>query len=160
MTWFAPLVLAILSVSVSGQAATHQSLFAAEPHFDVRAFFSGSTQGIGRIKVMMRRAKPFQVKGTGHIDSDGALLLDQRRSWRIEPLGRDRYGGTLTKTTEPIIGDVIGNRLHLRLKFKGGIKAEQWIYLQPGNRMAINHMIFRKFGVVVAVLDETISKVD
>ena len=54
-----------------------------------------------------------------------------------------------------------GNRLHLRFTTTdGGLDAEQWLYLQPGGRVALNRMVLRKFGLPVATLDETIRKVD
>lgn len=41
---------------------------------------------------------------------------------------------------------------------KGGFVVEQWLDLAPGGRSARNHMTMRKFGIVVAGLDEMISK--
>ena len=41
---------------------------------------------------------------------------------------------------------------------KGGLHAQQWLYLQPGGQVARNRMVVTKFGVPVASLDETITK--
>ena len=43
---------------------------------------------------------------------------------------------------------------------KGGVQAEQWIYLQPDQRTALNRMRITKLGVTVAQIDETIRKID
>ena len=58
----------------------------------------------------------------------------------------------------PSPGDASGNRLHLRFRMKGGIDGEQWLYLASGGQSASNHTVFRKFGIAVATLDETIRK--
>jgi hypothetical protein len=40
------------------------------------------------------------------------------------------------------------------------VTAEQWIYLQPGGRTALNRMRLTKLGITVGRLDETIRKLD
>lgn len=41
---------------------------------------------------------------------------------------------------------------------KGGLAAEQFLYLQPDERTLLNRMTVRKFGLVVARVDERIFK--
>ena len=41
---------------------------------------------------------------------------------------------------------------------KGGLRAEQWLTLSAANDQVANHMTIRKFGIVVATLNETITK--
>ena len=41
---------------------------------------------------------------------------------------------------------------------KGGLKAEQWLYLKRGGQVAENVMVIRKFGIPVARLTETITR--
>ena len=41
---------------------------------------------------------------------------------------------------------------------KGGLKAEQWLYLKRGGQVAKNVMVIRKFGIPVARLTETITR--
>ena len=43
---------------------------------------------------------------------------------------------------------------------KRGMTMEQWIYLQPEGRTALNHATVRMFGVAVARLSETISRAE
>lgn len=53
-------------------------------------------------------------------------------------------------------GEVTGNLLHLAFSMKGGLRAQQWLYLQPGGQVSRNRMLITKFGLPVASLDETI----
>jgi hypothetical protein len=138
------------------------------PTFDPLVFFAGRTEGRGILKVVLSPHKPVVVHGIGRV-SDDVLTLDQtvtegdkppaERRWTFTALGRGRYAGTLTDATGPVAGDVTGNRLHLHFHMKGGIVADQRIDLAPGGQSAHNRMSFRKFGIVVARLDETIRRV-
>ena len=58
----------------------------------------------------------------------------------------------------PISGELSGNRLHLKYPMKDGLAAEQYMYLQPDRRTLLNRMTVRKWGMVVARIDETIRK--
>lgn len=161
---------AIFALCAGPAHASHDTLASLTPHFDVAAFFSGRTEGIGRLKVIFRQARTVRVHGSGSIGASRELLLNQiveqegkpatRRTWVISALGDDRYGGSLTGATAPIRGNVSGNCLHLELKLRGGLMAEQWLYLQPGGRVALNQMSIRKMGIQVARLNETIRKID
>ena len=42
---------------------------------------------------------------------------------------------------------------------KGGLRARQWLSLQPGGQAVRNRMVVSKFGVPVARLDELIERV-
>ncbi len=139
------------------------------PTFDPLVFFAGRTEGQGRLKVALSPHKAVTVHGRGRVERDGSLTLDQtvtegdkpptERRWTFTALGNGRYAGTLTDAVGPVAGDVTGNRLHLHFHMKGGIVADQRIDLAPGGQSAHNRMSFRKFGIVVARLDETIRRV-
>lgn len=132
------------------------------------AFFTGSTEGEGRLKIAMHHARTVRVHGAGHMAADGALMLDQRveqegkparqRAWRLCEVAPGRYTGTLSDAAGPVLGQVTGNRLHLRFRIKGGLAADQRLELQPGGQALRNRMTVRKLGIVVATLDETIRK--
>jgi hypothetical protein len=84
----------------------------------------------------------------------------ETRQWRIHKQRDGRFGGTLSDAKGPITAEVNGNCLHLKYVIaKGSYGAEQYVYLQPGGRIAINRMIIRKFGLTVATVEETIRKV-
>ena len=156
-----------LVLTLAGCAGAKSSLQAPRPVFSAERFFAGHTEGEGRLKIAFSSARAVSVHGDGEVEPDGTLVLDQlveqegkdpeRREWRIKRTGSG-YTGTLTDAEGPVRGDVRGNRLHLQFKMKGGTKAEQWIYLQPDGKTALNRMRVSKLGVTVATLDETIRK--
>jgi len=108
--------------------------------------------------------------GVGKVERDGTLVLDQRiqrgdqpvetRQWRIRKQRDGSYAGTLSDAKGPIVAQVKGNCLHLKYVIaKGSYGAEQYVYLLPGGRIAINRMVVRKFGLTVATVEETVRKV-
>ena len=161
--------IALLAALAGGPGAA--AVPAAPATFDPVAFFAGRTEGRGRLKVMFARARPITVHGRGRVEPDGSLVLDQtvagggsaapeERRWTFTRVAPGRYTGTLTDATSPVAGEVDGPRLHLRFRVKHGIVADQWLDLAPGGGSAHNRMTFRKFGMVVARLDETITRVE
>lgn len=140
----------------------------AAPHFDPIAFFTGETEGRGRLKVMASHGKAMHVAGHGAVEADGDLVLDQTvttageqaktRRWRIRRIAPDRYAGTLTDAAGPVRLAVIGDRLRIRYRAKGGLAFAQVLTLAPGGQTARNVMKVRKLGIVVATLHETIER--
>lgn len=140
----------------------------AAPPPDPIAFFVGHTEGVGDMKIVMRPAYAMAVHGLGRVDADGAIVVDQRveedgkpphqREWRLRLTAPGRYAGTLTDAAGPVAGEMIGGRLRLSFRMKGGLAAEQWIGFDPDGRTAHNVMRIRKQGMVVARLDETIRR--
>lgn len=161
------LPIALLPLLAACVPSGHLSELAAPtPVFDPVTFFSGHTQGVGKLKIIFSGTKATLVEGHGHMDGD-TLVLDQsvkkgddaptNRQWRLTPAGPGRWTGTLTDASGPVTAEVSGNRLHIAFKMKGGTHAEQWLYLKPGGTVAINRMVVTKFGIPVASLDETIT---
>lgn len=132
-------------------------------------FFVGRTEGAGTVHVMVAGRHGVRVRTNGRIDSSGALILDQiveeegksarRRTWRLLRAG-NRITGTISDVRGAVAGEVSGNRLHLRYRMADGPSVEQWIILHPNGRTAANRMIFRRFGLNVATVEETIRRVD
>jgi hypothetical protein len=164
------LALASLVPAGCGAAPLAPELARSDPIFNVERFFAGRTRGEGSLKIMMRGAEEVRVEGSGRVEPDGSLILDQivrrgerppqKRQWRFRNAGPGRYSGTLTDAAGRVSGEVRGNMVHLSYPMKGGVHAEQWIYLQPDGRTALNRMAIKKFGMTVGRLDETIRKVD
>ena len=146
------------------------ALAAAPPRFDAIRFFNGRTEGMGRLRVAFHKPVAVRVHGHGHVERDGALVLEQRveegdkpgrdRTWRIAEVAPGRYRGTLSDATGPVTGEMRGDELRLRFHSSGGIAIEQRLHLAPDGRAAANRLTARKLGIVVARLDETIRKVD
>ncbi len=138
------------------------------PHFDPIAFFTGETEGDGRLKVMFSRSKTMRVIGHGALQDDGTLVLDQTvmtagdrpktRQWRIRQTAPDHYAGSLSDASGPVRLDVTGNRLRIRYHAKGGLGFSQVLTLGPGGQVARNVMHVRKMGMVVATILETIRR--
>lgn len=145
-------------------------LASSTPVFAPEQFFVGRTEGVGTVQVIMSGKHKVRVQSRGRIDRGGALLLEQvveeegkprrMRSWRLVRSGANRITGTLSDARGPVTGEVTGNVLHIRYRATEGPSVEQWITMQPGGRVARNRMIFRKFGMKVATVEETIRRVD
>lgn len=163
------LFLAPAAALVIAQPAAPQPA-APAPSFDAIAFFTGRTEGAGRLKIAMRAARPVAVHGSGAVDPDGTLVLTQlveegggpprRREWRVRRTAPGRYAGTLTDAIGPVAGVATGDRLRLTYRMPGGLAAEQWLTLAADGRSARNVLTVRKLGVVVARLAETIVRPD
>jgi hypothetical protein len=133
-------------------------------------FFTGRTEGEGVVHVMLSGRHAVRDHGRGHIDRAGALVLDQvveeegkparRRRWRLARAGANRITGTLSDASGPVTGELSGNVLHLRYRSAEGPSVEQWLTFHPGGRSARNRMVFRRFGLQVATVEETIRRVD
>jgi hypothetical protein len=145
-------------------------LLQAPPAGAPEQFFVGRTEGQAVVRVMLRGRHAVRDRSRGHMDREGALVLDQiieeegkparRSQWRLVRTGPNRFTGTISDARGPVTGQVWGNVLHLRYRTAEGVSVEQWITLHAGGRTAHNHMRFRRFGMNVATLDGTIRRLD
>jgi len=140
----------------------------AHPALDPLEFFTGELRSEGTLKVMMKAATRTRSDTRGTPDGKGGMTLEQKvfeggklariRRWALYPTSKSTLAGTMTDAAGPIVGELRGNRLHLRFRMKDGLAAEQYLYLQPDRRTLLNRMTVRKWGVVVARIEETIRK--
>ncbi|WP_017666766.1 DUF3833 family protein [Sandarakinorhabdus sp. AAP62] len=138
------------------------------PALDALAFFTGQSRGEGTLKIALRRPRVVTVASVGRRGSNGGLILDQtvalagqpatQRQWQLNRDGPAGVAGSLSDAAGPVTGRIEGNRLHLRFTMKGGLRADQWLALQPGGLVLHNVMIMRKWGLPVARLDEVITR--
>lgn len=145
-------------------------LAASAPAFSPERFFGGRTAGDGVLQVLASRPRTVRVLGAGRLEADETLVVMQQvregdmppreRSWRIRQVAPGRYAGTLSDAAGPVTGEVSGNMMRLRFRMKGGLAAEQRLFLQPDGRTVLNRMTIRKLGIAVATLAETIRKAD
>lgn len=109
------------------------------------------------------------MTGIGKIDRDGTFVLQQEityndgaiddRSFRIRRLNDHDYTGTLTGVPGRVSARVDGNTFHVRYLIRHpAVYMEQWIYLQPDGRTALNHSTVKVLGIPVAQLSEVITR--
>lgn len=164
-------VFLMLPLAACVSPSSRHGLSSPAPVFSVERFFTGSTEGRGILKTAMSHGKNVQVHGTGHLEPDGTLMLDQRveqigakeqhRQWHFNKVGANRYSGTLSDAAGPVTGEINGNCLHLFYKLQQhGLNTDQWLYLQQDQHVVLNRMIVRRLGLTVATLDETIRHVE
>lgn len=137
----------------------------AAPVFDPFKFFLGRSHGDAQLKVILKDYQSVNVDSVGRIEGD-ILVIDQHiavrgevrdRQWRLKRDGPGRYSGTLTDATGPVTAEVEGDRLHIRYTSKDG-QVEQYLSLAPDSKFADNRMTVKKHGIVVATLEETITR--
>ncbi|KQN93013.1 hypothetical protein ASE95_10535 [Sphingomonas sp. Leaf231] len=145
-------------------------LAAAPPAFDPLRFFTGRTRGTAELKAILHARQPVAVRGTGAIQPDGSLSLDQvvqegdkpsrMRHWRLRRVAPGRYTGTLTDARGPVDGVVTGDRMQIDFTSTGGFRVSQSLTLAPDGRSLSNRLVAKRFGIKVAVLTERIEKLD
>jgi hypothetical protein len=138
----------------------------ASPVFDPFKFFLGRSHGDAQLKVIMKDYQSVNVDSIGRIEGD-TLIIDQHivvrdgetrdRQWRLTKDGPGKYSGTLTDAIGPVTAEVEGDRLHIRYTSKDG-QVEQYLSLAPDTKYADNRMTVKKHGIVVATLEETITR--
>ena len=152
-------------------AAIPALLAAATPAngtFSPPVFFLGHTEGRGSLSKVLSRTSSITVQGTGHMEGAGTFILDQtieilglktkHREWRPVETTPGHFRGSLSDATSQVAGTVIGNDFHVRYRTKGAVSVDQHLVLQPSGQSIHNRMVFRKFGIVVARMNEIIRR--
>lgn len=165
--WLVPAVLLVTAGCVPAAGPPPRAV-ASAPAFDPIAFFAGPTHGTGVLHVVASGAKATDVTGHGTREGTDAITLDQdvtrgqsattHRVWHLHRIAPGRYTGTLSDAVGPVIADTDGSCLTIRFAMRHGLRVVQRLYLQPGGRVAPNTMTVRKWGIVVAHLDERIER--
>ena len=132
-------------------------------------FFVGRVEGTGTVSIIFSGSHGVRDVSRGRMER-GALVIDQivqeegkparRRAWRLVRNGPNRFTGSISDVSGAVEGVVNGNVLHLRYRTTQGPSVEQWITLHPNGRTATNRMVFRRFGIQVATVEEVIRKVE
>ena len=139
------------------------------PSFRPELFFLGSTSGKGVLISRGRADRTFRVSSVGKIDHNGTFVLDQKilfndgksdeRSFRIRRLNDHDYTGTLTGVPGRVSARVDGNSFHIRYLIRQPqVYMDQWIYLQPDGRSALNRSTVKVLGIQVAHMSEFITR--
>ena len=156
-------------LSLSPILALLVALQAAPAPSALERFFAGRTEGTGSVRVILSGTSAVRTQGRGRILPDGSLTLDhvvhqdgepeRRRTWHMRRSGPGRYTGTISDARGPVTGEVQGNRLHVTYRTREGYAVDQWITFNSDGRTASNQMTFRRMGVRVATLQETIRRI-
>ena len=133
-------------------------------------FFSGRTQGSGSVNILFSGTSAVRTEGRGQILQDGSFVLehlvrqegeaDRRRTWRMRRAGPGRYTGSISDARGAVNAEVTGNRVHVAYQTQEGYWVDQTITINPDGRTASNRTRFRRLGINVATLQETIRKLD
>lgn len=154
---------------MSGAAVPQITERGAGKTFSPIDFFSGKTVGEGIFRRIAARPRAVRVRGRGTVIDSDTIMLEQHvelsgkpprdRRWTLHALGDGRYSGELSEAVGPVSGEVRDDLFRIRFRAKGGFQIRQTMRLQPDGRTVQNRLVVRKFGVRVAVLDETIRKI-
>lgn len=148
-------------------ACTSVQLPAGTAPLDPIAFFSGATAGEGKLDTLIASPVRVTVKSQGTPIPDGLRLVQvitegakapRTRVWTIRKRGPADYGGTLTDAKGEVM--MIGNGPYAYIGYStpSGLVIQQQLALQPDGRTILNRLEAYKFGIRVAVLNETIRK--
>ena len=132
-------------------------------------FFRGRTHGEGRLKAVFQSSQTINVDSTGRSEKDGTLVLEQvikqsgkaprTRYWRLRQTAPNRFEGTLTDAVGPVRIEQQGDRVHIRYTAKDHLMFDSWL-TPSGPRQVNNRTRVKRFGLVVAHIDEVIRKLD
>lgn len=141
----------------------------AHAAFDPIDFFRGRTQGEGRLKILFKPATTIKVDSLGYAEKDGTLVIRQviaegskpprTRFWRLRQIAPGRFSGTLTDAASPVTIEQRGDSIRIRYKAKDHLDFDQ-VLTPEGPKTVRNQMRIKRFGLIVARVDEVIRKLD
>ena len=133
---------------------------------DPIAFFAGVTNGEGSLDTIVARPVPVTVSSLGFREHGGLKLIqrikegDQPlriRTWVIRKVPSG-YVSTLTDAQGMVEMELRGARAYIGYTTPSGLRIHQQLALQPDGRTVRNRLTAHKYGVRLAILDETIRK--
>ena len=159
------MILGVLALI--GYAALPRPRPAADgPPVDPMRFFAGATQGVGVLTTALVNRSAVRVTGTGRRQGEALELVQivtlgdsapRRRVWMLRADGPGRWTGSLTDADGPVTAQRDGARLVIRYRDRKGFHIVQT--LDPtGPGQVHNRLVARRFGIRLAVLEETITR--
>ena len=155
------------AVALALAGCTRTDLPAGSAPLDPVAFFTGASRGTGTLDPIVGRDVPIRVESRGTQQGD-TLNLVQRisegtkptrtRLWKIRTLPNGGHLGTLTAAEGVVAMDLRGPRAYIRYTTPSGMKIRQQLALQADGRTIHNRLEAFKYGIRLAVLNETIRK--
>lgn len=137
----------------------------AEPRLALETYFVGHTQAWGLFEDRFGQVRrQFKVDIEGRYDGEELTLVEDfvyadgeqdRRIWRITPLGDGRYEGRADDVIGTAQGQAIGNALHWEYDLgldigerNWQVHFDDWMFLQDDD-VLINRATVSKFGITV-----------
>lgn len=155
---------------IAGLSALALAMAAPAPvTLDPTIWFRGRSHGTGTLKILFQAAKTVEVDSVGRVGKDGLLTLEQvirqpgkaprARIWRMRRDGPLHFSGTLSDAVGPVRVEAEAGALRIRYRDKDHLDIDQTLALESP-RIVHNRMKVRRFGIIVATLDEIIRKLD
>lgn len=161
------LVLALVPALVLGSTAL-RAQGEARAGFDPGAFFTGRTTSEGTLSQIFSATRQTRVSTFGTRQRNGDMVLEQdvqigdqptrHRVWRLRETSPGHFSGTISDAADDLAGTLAGNSLTLTYTMDNHLGVHQVITVNPGGQSAQNVMRFRRFGITVARLRETIRR--
>ncbi|RTR05067.1 DUF3833 domain-containing protein [Halomonas nitroreducens] len=167
--WLPRTLLALLATMLllAGCSSVEIERYAGTtPRLDIAEYFVGETRAWGMVQDYSGEVqRRFTVDIQGRLDGN-TLVLDERftyadgdtdrRVWRFERAGEDRWRGRADDVEGIVEARQAGHAFHMRYPLEvrvGGrditFTMDDWMYLQPDARL-INRTAMTKFGVTLA----------
>jgi hypothetical protein len=159
------LILAVIAfLGLQGCAGVSVERYSKEkPAFDLAQYFQGRTTGWGMVSNSSGEiTRRFVVQIDGRFDGTTGVLDEvfdwsdgekQRRIWRLEKIGPNRWIGTADDVIGEATGEIAGNTLHWRYTLAVPVKGnvinlafDDWMVLID-DKVLLNRATFSKFGV-------------
>lgn len=161
--------IALLVLLVWSNAIAGESVSGAEVgEFTPQNGFAGDSEGIGSLKLLFGKPRPFRVESRGIEQSDGIFRLEQtvtfdgdpprERVWHLTTIGPHRYTATLSDAAGPVTGTSAGSHLSLKYRANGLLVMHQDLELMPDGRSIDNVGTLTLLGIPVGRLHETITR--
>lgn len=146
------------------------SLHAAPPApvADPVLLFSGRSTGVGELRILRGRPRPFRVESLGRHQPDGSFRLDQRlrfedgpvreRHWILRQTAPGRYVFSLSDAAGMGTAEAHRGRLTLRYPLGRGLSIRQVLVPTADGHRIANTGTIRWLGLPVGRLTETITR--
>lgn len=138
------------------------------PRANPVVLFEGRSNGVGELRILRGRARPFRVESHGRHQPDGTFRLDQRvqfagepvreRHWILRRAPAGRYTFSLSDAAGSGTAAVEGDRLTLRYPLGRGLSMRQVLEPAADGRRIANTGTVRWLGIPVGRLTETITR--
>ena len=160
-------VVAVLTAAFLVGGCRSAELPSGSGTLDPISFFTGPTSGSGKLDTLIASPVPVTVESMGTPIPGGLRLVQSIREgskrprvrvWTIRRGEQGNYSGTLTDAKGEVWMRTLGPIAVITYHTPSGLRIDQELALQQDGRTILNRLKAFKYGIRVAVLDETIRK--